>query len=521
MTTYRELGLSTYGGECEICGATVGIEVHHINGDHADNRIENLMPLCGTCHNVATAGDFFIDADRQVRVTVSHNFDTGPRVDIPPVPVEIQLVDFHRLLPTTWELQENRRLLLLKDGVSKAYYVECHIPAGALAARLDFDTVLEPGTTDDPDADEPYRFNRAINASSEVYKSLVRDARGGRPFADIMVEWNTTYGAEKPLKVLGGQHRGAAIQAAVADGLETDRLHGVRVYFRLSAEQRVELVEIANSNIAIPNPLLDRIAEHQLGGQSRAWCQRVGLLDPQQDFTDRLSSENRMTVQVLRAFVTNYVRGTQLTGDSGAEFFSAITIPGTGHYEPDRDYQAAIRAFPTIWADPEFEEAGRQYARLHRMQVSASETAQGELRKVSFRYKAMQPAVAAGWAFVAGALRTHADRLQTLFHLPDYYDKRSSQDPLNAIQLSRAKDANDPNYRGLGTRQNQGEAQKLAELFNLIADPAYPSHVTLDLIKAAIASYYKKKSAYDADRALETARGIQRQVSRNNGAERS
>ena len=82
-----------------------------------------------------------------------------------------------------------------------------------------------------------------------------------------------------PLKVLGGQHRGEAIKRAVQRGRETERLHGVRVYFGLSATQRVELVIIANSNIAIPNPLLDRIAEHQLGGSPALGVNVSGYLN--------------------------------------------------------------------------------------------------------------------------------------------------------------------------------------------------------------------------------------------------
>lgn len=36
--------------KCELCGYTDAIELHHINGDHFDNRIENLQILCPNCH---------------------------------------------------------------------------------------------------------------------------------------------------------------------------------------------------------------------------------------------------------------------------------------------------------------------------------------------------------------------------------------------------------------------------------------------------------------------------------------
>lgn len=36
---------------CEKCGFTTKIELHHINGDPSDNRLENIQFLCPNCHS--------------------------------------------------------------------------------------------------------------------------------------------------------------------------------------------------------------------------------------------------------------------------------------------------------------------------------------------------------------------------------------------------------------------------------------------------------------------------------------
>ena len=48
--------------ECCLCDNKIGGKrernIHHINGDPSDNRIENLIPLCPNCHARATRGDY-------------------------------------------------------------------------------------------------------------------------------------------------------------------------------------------------------------------------------------------------------------------------------------------------------------------------------------------------------------------------------------------------------------------------------------------------------------------------------
>jgi 5-methylcytosine-specific restriction endonuclease McrA len=37
-------------GNSEWMGEPIPLELHHINGNHYDNRLENLQILCSNCH---------------------------------------------------------------------------------------------------------------------------------------------------------------------------------------------------------------------------------------------------------------------------------------------------------------------------------------------------------------------------------------------------------------------------------------------------------------------------------------
>jgi 5-methylcytosine-specific restriction endonuclease McrA len=36
----------------EWCGEPLGMQLHHVNGDGLDNRLDNLMLLCPNCHSL-------------------------------------------------------------------------------------------------------------------------------------------------------------------------------------------------------------------------------------------------------------------------------------------------------------------------------------------------------------------------------------------------------------------------------------------------------------------------------------
>lgn len=55
LANLRARVFAVYGRRCNDCGRSdVPLEVHHVNCDPADDRIENVIPLCRDCHHETT-----------------------------------------------------------------------------------------------------------------------------------------------------------------------------------------------------------------------------------------------------------------------------------------------------------------------------------------------------------------------------------------------------------------------------------------------------------------------------------
>jgi hypothetical protein len=50
IQTYRSKAWKHFDKKCSICKCEENLEIHHINGNRYDNRIENLQPVCRKCH---------------------------------------------------------------------------------------------------------------------------------------------------------------------------------------------------------------------------------------------------------------------------------------------------------------------------------------------------------------------------------------------------------------------------------------------------------------------------------------
>ena len=386
-----------------------------------------------------------------------------------------------------YENSLNAPVVVHYDKKSQAFYVTCHLDGKTLSKYCDLEATLDKSDDDDI----IYKLNREITEDKAAYKQMEADAREGRSFEDIVIEFDTSYHPQKPLKVYGGQHRIRAISKAFENGVSVQ--HGIRVYFGLSREQKVEIATVNNTSIAVPNDLLDRMQEQMIGPDLRKWCQKVGLLLPGQDFSDRRDPDIP-TVRIARTLVTNYFMGL----DASIDDFHQPVICTSG--EIDKNYEEIRKKID--WNDVNFIEMGKQFARLH--QVQRERVRQRDYDNYAeFARKAFSYTVVAAWGYAAGLFQKKSEYLQTLYGLPDSVNEPG--DPLQAKSLSEArlKGVDPDTYRGLGTRSNSRELGRMLEVFIVLATKAKKKVITKKLANAAIQSYEAKRAKHQADKALE------------------
>jgi len=136
------------------------------------------------------------------------------------------------------------------DAKNGARYCECHLTA---------ETIVTLGTIDvppDPEEQGEYRANRDIVEDHVAYEKMKEDAMERRTFSNIVAEFSTEFDTDHPLKVIGGQHRFNALKGALEK--DVNEFHGLKVYFALDTEQRLDVQLISNTNIAASSDLIDR-----------------------------------------------------------------------------------------------------------------------------------------------------------------------------------------------------------------------------------------------------------------------
>ena len=346
-------------------------------------------------------------------------------------------------------------LHLMMDARTQATCIECHIRGNELIAGSTIDVPIDPENQPD------YRANRDVVEDHAAFSRMKKDALERRGFSNLVAEYTESYDPEYPLKIIGGQHRYIAVKEAVNNGV--DEIHGVKVYFGLDADQRLDLQLISNTNIAVSNDLIDRMYETLAGPELRDWCQEAGLLGEGEDFADRRGRGLPITVRAARSFILNYFMGSEIDPKKFHQTRTTPILVGTGGNDQSWDELKISR--PEMWGDKGLIEAGKEFANLVEAQRDYFTGEDGDFQvNIDFAEKAMNYAVLVAWAYTAGILQNNKTRLERHFGLR----KPKSKDPLKAAVLAKGRHKTDPeNYRGLGYRTDPKERGRFVELFFL------------------------------------------------------
>lgn len=384
-------------------------------------------------------------------------------------------------------------LVLLRDARTGAMYVECHIHASKL---------IKLGTVDvplDPEEQAEYRANRELVEDHVAFAQMKDDAVNGRTFSNLVCEFSKAFESDHPLKIVGGQHRFTAIQEALLQ--DVDELHGLKVYFGLDNDQRIDVQLISNTNIAVSTDLFDRMQETLSGPELRLWCQKTGLLEAGQDFADKRARTSPITVRAARTFIVNFFRGRAIAPDKFDQSETTPLICRSG--TPDIDWQKLKSQNPLIWDDADLITAGKSFTSLLAAQRKAFNPASSAKKpNVDFAEKALNYAVLSAWAFTAGVLGNNIARLNRHYALAN----QTGKDPLNAPVLAKGRHKTDPeNYRGLGYRTDSKERARLAELFYLQAEKG--DGISASLVDVAIKKFHAKEAQLEVIRAQQKALG--------------
>jgi hypothetical protein len=375
---------------------------------------------------------------------------------------------------------ERGAIIVLVDDLTGAAFTECHVSAKLIVSK---------GTTDvplDPDESPEYRANRNVATSHAAFEQMKDDALKKRKFSNIVCEYAPS--KSKSLEVIGGQHRFEAMAMAVEEGVDVH--HGLKVYFNLSKEQRLDVQVISNTNISVPTDLLDRMYATMEGKDLRVWCQKVGLLDKGQDFADRSKHGAPMTVKEARTFIANFYLGKAIPAEKFELVETAPQVVESGERHPVL-WEDTVKNNPELWSDPQLLEAGKQFASLIAAQAEhfrdpKSKKLKGKPDQI---HKTKNIALLAAWAFVAGALQGNHQRLQRHYGL----NTSKTKDPLRADLLVKGRHTTDADsYRGLGFRSDAKERGRFTQLFWLQAEKG--SGFTSAMIDSAIKGYEAKRA---------------------------
>ncbi len=404
-----------------------------------------------------------------------------------------------RLNIPTYEKKHSLPLLIFLDKKSGAFYTECHILSSDFIRFSDPDIVID---LKDQELQEEERANREIEEENFYFIQMKNDAQMGRSFSDMITEYDTSYKEEKPLKILGGQHRDEAIKMAVKNKVNV--YHGIKVYFNLTKDQKVEIMRIANTNINVADDLRDRLQEETLNptGMLREFARETGLLGKDENFSDkrRYEEEFSPSVRMIRSFIVNFFKGEEYQKTNEIDKDAVEPSICKSGKDIDKEYLKYFNKFSKTskkFDDDKLIEAGKMFTKLHKEQYEKADSKISSVKK-QYQIKSFNLAIITSWAFASGVLQRFPERLKKLYVLPEL---NGEDDPLNASAMSNAKhrvlDEN-KNYRGLGTRSDASERGRLLHLFLLYSLSKKPK-IDEQMCNSAIQTFHSNKDSIKAE----------------------
>lgn len=401
---------------------------------------------------------------------------------------------------STFEKKHGQPFSIFLDKKSGAFFTECHI------LGEDFIKFSDPNATIDPELEEISKANRELETDNYYYEQMVSDAKEGRSFSDIVIEFNTNYTESKPLKILGGQHRNQAIIEAVKDKMNI--FHGIKIYFNLNKEQREDIMRIANTNINVATDLRDRLREDVLKPLLKDFGHETGMLKKGDNFGDKRKYDDEFspTVRMMRSFIVNFFHGKEFKGEIDKDApIPYLCKSGKDIDSEYMDYYNKFKSSKKGFDDLELLTAGKMFAKLHDMQFKNAEKIKGS-EKREFKIKAYNLAIITSWSFASGALQKYPDRLKKFYSLPDLCN---GDDPLSAVEMAKSKHKvlDSDSYRGLGTRSDNNERGRLLQLF-LDYSKSQKSKITQQMCEASIHMFHSNMDRKKAEESTKKAYGV-------------
>lgn len=70
---YRRICFNKHGKKCIICDEKIAIDVHHIDDNHRNNDISNLIPLCANHHRYTRIAETKNYINEQINLYIKNN----------------------------------------------------------------------------------------------------------------------------------------------------------------------------------------------------------------------------------------------------------------------------------------------------------------------------------------------------------------------------------------------------------------------------------------------------------------